>query len=97
MFDQACIGQRNCQTNVSNKNLYDKSKSFLLSLGKAYSPSHAVASENEVGEVVIWWKGMEPGEEKRNLQVLAVLWLESVLVAATTERIWRTEKKRKKI
>lgn len=53
MFGQVRIGQRNCQTNVSNKNLYDKSKSFLLDLSKACSSLHAVASENEVGEVVI--------------------------------------------
>lgn len=72
-------------------------QSLLLSLGEACSPLQTVATESEMAEVVIWWKGMESGEEKRDLQVLVVLWLESALVAATTEGIWENEERRKKI
>lgn len=52
-------------------------------------------SANEVTEVVFWWEGVEFGEEMRNVQVLAVLWLESVFLAATIERI--TKQRRKKM
>lgn len=72
-------------------------QSLLLGLGEACSPLHIVATESEMAEVVIWWNGMESGEEKKDLQVLAVLWLESALVAATNERIWENEERRKKI
>lgn len=71
-------------------------QSLLLSLGEACSPLQTVATESEMAEVVIWWKGMESGEEKRDLQVLVVLWLESALVAATTEGIWENEEGERK-
>lgn len=50
---------------------------------------------NEVREVVFLREGVEFGEEKRNLQVLAVLRLEPVVLPATIERI--TKQRRKKI